>query len=233
MDFGRAFTFFKDDERWTTKIGIGGAVMFFSFLLLGIPTILLAGYQIAVTKQVMRGKELPLPEWDDWGQMFKDGLYLVIAMLVYTLPLWLLFCIGFGVMFLPALGAGNDDVATALGGVTVLTWGVMACLMFIFAIGLAIIAPGIYIQYVRTNDFGALFRIGEVIGIVRDNIADILMSVVAAIGAQLLISAVSSVLSITICGPFILALVAPVWFNISMGHLYGQIAAKSKLAGAM
>jgi hypothetical protein len=30
-----------------------------------------------------------------------------------------------------------------------------------------------------------------------------------------------------------LALVAPVWLNISLGHLYGQIAAKDKMAGAM
>ncbi|NIP28946.1 MAG: DUF4013 domain-containing protein, partial [Phycisphaerae bacterium] len=117
MDFGRAFTFFKDDDRWMTKIGIGGVVTLLSIFLLGIPAILLVGYQLAVTRQVMNGKELPLPEWDDWGKLFMDGLYLIIAILVYTLPLWLLFCIGFGVTFLPAIGAGNDDLAAALGGV--------------------------------------------------------------------------------------------------------------------
>jgi hypothetical protein len=232
MDFGRAFTFFKDDDRWTTKIGIGAGIMFFSFFL-GIPAILLLGYQIAVTRRVREGKELPLPEWDDWGKLFMDGLYLVIAIFVYTLPLWILFCIGFGITFLPILGGNNQDLVGALGTATILTWGIMACLGFLVLIGLAVMIPGIYIQYIRTNEFASLFKVGEVFGIVKDNIADILMSIVASIGANLLISVVSSVISITICGPFILALVAPVWLNISLGHLYGQIAAKDKMAGAM
>jgi hypothetical protein len=233
MDFGRAFTFIKDDEQWVTKIGIGIGITFLSILFLGIPALLLVGYQIAVTRRVMEGKDLPLPEWDDWGKLFMDGLYLVIAMFVYTLPLWILFCIGFGVSFLPAISGGNEDVATALGGVAVLTWGIMACLIFIVAVGVTLFIPGLYIQYIRTNEFAALFRIGEVVGIVRENIADILMSMVAAIGANFALQLVSSALSWTICVPFVLGLVAPIWINISMGHLYGQIAAKNKAAGAM
>jgi hypothetical protein len=230
MDFGRAFTFVREDERWTTKIGIGAAIMFLSFLLFGIPTILLIGYQLAVMRRVMEGKDLPLPEWDDWGKLFMDGLYVVIAIFVYTLPLWLLFCIGFGVSFLPVLGAGNEDVAAALGGVAALTWVVMMCLFFILAIGLALVVPGIYIQYIRTNEFASLFRIGEVFGIVRNNIGDILLTIVAVIGANLVIQMVSSILSWTCIIPIIIALAGPVWINISMGHLYGQIAAKSKMA---
>jgi hypothetical protein len=113
MDFGRAFTFVKEDERWTTKIGIGAVVMFFSFLFLGIPSILLIGYQLAVTRRVMEGKDLPLPEWEDWGKLFMDGLYLVVAIFVYTLPLTILLCLGFGVFLLPALGGGNDDLTGA------------------------------------------------------------------------------------------------------------------------
>jgi hypothetical protein len=41
---------------------------------------------------------------------------------------------------------------------------------------------------------------------------------------------VSSILSWTCIIPIIIALAGPVWINISMGHLYGQIAAKSKMA---
>ena len=235
MDFGRAFTFFRDDERWTTKIGIGAAVMLASFILFGIPTILLIGYQLAVTRQVMEGKDLPLPEWDDWGKLFMDGLYVIIATLVYTLPLWLLFCIGLGVSFLPAIGAGagNDDLAAALGGVAALTWVVMICLFTILGLGLALVVPGIYIQYIRTNEFGALFRIGEVFGIVRENIADILLSLVAVFAANFVLQTVNSLLFWTCIVPLIIMLAGPVWINISMGHLYGQIAAKSKMAGAM
>ena len=233
MDFGRAFTFIRDDERWMTKIGIGAVITILSIFLLGIPAILLIGYQLAVTRQVMEGKDLPLPEWDDWGKLFMDGLYLVVAIFVYTLPLWILFCIGFGVTFLPVLSGGNDDVAAALGGVAFLTWGLMGCLFIVLAIGLAVVIPGIYIQYIRTNEFAALFRIGEVFGIVRENLADILLSMVASIGANLVLQTVTGLLSWTICVPIILGLAGPIWINISLGHLYGQIAAKNKMAAAM
>lgn len=233
MDFGRAFTFVKDDERWMTKVGIGALIALLSPILLGIPALLLIGYQLAVTRQVMAGKDLPLPEWDDWGKLFMDGLYLFIAIFVYTLPLWILFCIGFGVTFLPALGGGNDDITTALGGVAVLTWAVMGCLFIILIIGLTVVIPGLYIQYIRTNEFGSLFRIGEVFGIVRDNIADILLAMVAAIGANLVLQTVASLLSWTICIPLVLWFAGPVWINISIGHLYGQIAAKNKMMTTM
>ncbi|MFZ0545423.1 MAG: DUF4013 domain-containing protein [Candidatus Promineifilaceae bacterium] len=228
MDFGRAFTFVKDDERWITKIAIGAGITLLSILLLGIPAILLIGYQLAVTRQVMEGKDLPLPEWDNWGKLFMDGLYLVVAIFVYTLPIWIIFCLGFGGFFLVPLFSGNEDVASIVGGAAVLTWFVMLCIVVILGIGMALVIPGLYIQYIRTNEFGSLFRIGEVLGIVRENIADILLSMVAVIAANFVLQAVNSVLSWTCIVPIILGLAGPIWINISMGHLYGQIAAKNK-----
>jgi hypothetical protein len=68
---------------------------------------------------------------------------------------------------------------------------------------------------------------------VRENVADILLSIVASFGANLVISTISSILSWTICVPLVLAFAGPVWVNISMGHLYGQIAAKNKMAGTV
>lgn len=228
MDFGRAFLFFKEDESWMTKIGIGAVITLLSGFLLGIPTILLIGYQLAVTRRVMEGKDLPLPEWDDWGKLFMDGLYMVVAILIYTLPLWILFCIGFGGFFLVPFFGGNEDLTSLVVSAAGVTWIVMLCIVVILGIGLAAVIPGLYIQYIRTNDFKALFRIGEVFGIVRDNIADILLSIVAYFLANLIVSSLSSILVWTICVPLILIFAGPVWVNIVMGHLYGQIAAKNK-----
>jgi hypothetical protein len=232
MDFGRAFTFIKDDERWMTKIGIGILITVFSPLLLFIPLALLFGYQMAVTRQVMNGKDLPLPEWDDWGKLFRDGIYFAIALFIYALPLWIILCLAFSVFFLPILGGGtgNEDFVAALGGVAVLTYFALLCVVFILGLGLTVVVPGIYIQYIRTNEFAAMFRFSEVFAIVRENIADILLAIVASFGANLAVSAVSSFLSWTICIPFVLGFAAPIWINISLGHLYGQIAAKNKMA---
>jgi hypothetical protein len=91
MDIAKAFTYMLEDERWVTKLGIGALLTFFVWLLLPIP--LLVGYSVAVLRNVRDGYERPLPEWDDWGNLFMDGLFIMIAQFVYTLPLLLLFCI--------------------------------------------------------------------------------------------------------------------------------------------
>jgi hypothetical protein len=96
--------------------------------------------------------------------------------------------------------------------------------------GLTIVIPALYIQYIRTDEFGALFRVGEVFGIVRNNVADILLTMVASIGANIVLQLAASLLSWTVCVPIVLLLAGPIWISISIGHLYGQIAAKDKLA---
>ena len=226
MDLGTAVTFVKDDERWLGKLLIAAVIVFFSFLLIPIP--FLAGYSLAVSRNVMNGDPEPLPEWDDWGKLFMDGLYVMIAQFVYTLPFWILACIGFGVTIgFTGLGEINEEAAVA-GALA--TFGVVGCLVLILWIALIFISPAIYIQYVRTDEFGACFRFGEVFGIARTYLGDILITVVFALVVGLVIGVASSILSIIPCLGWILTLVIAIlagpWMVVSIGHLYGQIAAK-------
>ncbi|MCI0398938.1 MAG: DUF4013 domain-containing protein, partial [Chloroflexi bacterium] len=152
MDFGKAYSFIREDEGWVGKITIGSII----FLLAGffiIPIPLLIGYQIAVTRNVMKGVEKPLPEWQDWGQLFMDGLWVGIAFLVYTLPLWLLYCAGFAVFLLPAFiggGTGSEEIAAILVSAGFVAWAVTFCLLLLFVIVLYLVAPAVFIQYART-----------------------------------------------------------------------------------
>lgn len=226
MDVSTAVTFVKDDERWLGKLVIAAVLVFFSFLLIPIP--FLAGYSLAVSRRVMNGDPDPLPEWDDWGRLFMDGLYVMIAQFVYTLPFWVLACIGFAATVgFGSLGEISEDAAAA--GI-VATFGVVGCLVLLFWVALIFITPAIYIQYVRTDEFGACFRFGEVFGIAREHIGDILITVVFALVASLVISMITGVLQFIACIGWILALVvgalAGPWLLVSIGHLYGQIAAK-------
>jgi hypothetical protein len=231
MDFGRALTFVKDDASWVSKIAIGAGISIASIFLLGLPALLLIGYQIQVMRNVRDGKDLPLPEWTDFGKLFMDGLYIAVALFVYTLPLWILFCIGFVVMFLPALG-GSGDLFEVLGAIAVTVWCVLGCLFFLLLVGLALVAPAINIQYVQTNEFGALFRVGEVLGIARDNIGDIVMTIIVNFVATFMVQLVSGI--IPVCGSLIVGIPGAFWVTVSVGHMYGQIAAKmdNKVGGA-
>ncbi len=218
MEIGKAFTFVTDDESWISKIGIGAVVSFFSILI--IPAFFLGGYQLAVMRNVMNGEEHPLPKWENWGRLFMDGLYVLVAAFVYTLPIWLLACIGVLLNLLVV------DPSAGLGA-TFVIWTFVGCFVLLSTIGLAFLLPAIYIQYARTDDFGALFRFGEVIGIARDNLVDILITLLVALAAWFILSFIATILSFTIVGGIIATYAGSVWISVAIGHLYGQIAAKS------
>lgn len=230
MDVAKAFTFVTEDEQWVGKLGIGALIALASMFIIPIP--LLAGYQVGVTRNVMKGVKRPLPEWEDFGQLFIDGLSIMVAQIVYTLPFWLIICIAFAsTIGLSGLGEVSEDL---LAAGFLATWGLVACLMFVFAVAWFFISPAIVIQYVRTNELGACFRFSAVLGIARDNLGDILIVALAALGASLALNMVAGVISFIPCVGWI---VSPIlvfggmpWLRMMMGHLYGQIAA-GKAAG--
>ena len=225
MDIAKAFTFPAEDEEWLAKIGIGAVISFFSWLIL--PIFLLLGYVVQVTRNVMNGEPRPLPEWTNWEKLFMDGLYVGIAQIVYTIPFWLLMCIatvatvGFGGLS----GASEDAAAVGIAS----TWIIAGCLLVIFSLALFFISPAIIIQYVRTGEFGATLRVGEVLGIARDNAGQILIAAVAMFVVSLIFSFVVGALQIIPCiGAIIgmvIGIIAGPWFAAASGHLYGQIAA--------
>ncbi|MGB3715465.1 MAG: DUF4013 domain-containing protein [Candidatus Promineifilaceae bacterium] len=228
MEIGKAFTFITSEDNWIKKIGIGAVVALFSGLIPIIPTMLIMGYGIQVGKNVLRGDEHPLPEWEEWGQLFMDGAVVWIVTFIYALPLMILgLCMTF--LWLPVITEAADSGEFVFGGISGVATGgiaVLCCLLFLYFLVFIALVPAIYVQYIRTGEFGPLFRVGEVFGIARDNIGDIILAVVAIIVAGLLVGLVSVILSITICGGIIAGLVGGAWISVAIGHMFGQIAAK-------
>jgi hypothetical protein len=222
VDIGKAYLFVKDEEGWIGKIAIGAIIMLFSFLI--IPIFLLVGYQIAVARNVLNGEEHPMPAWDDWGQLFMDGIVVSIAQFIYALPVVLLSLCSWLVFLVPAVGAGNDLEALLASGATIGFLAAM-CVIILLSLALAFLVPALYVQYVRTGDFGSMFRFGEVFELARQNLADILLTILANIGAGLVLGVLITIASITICGGIILSFAGPVWLMVATAHLYGQIAA--------
>ncbi|MCI0397183.1 MAG: DUF4013 domain-containing protein, partial [Chloroflexi bacterium] len=84
------------------------------------------------------------------------------------------------------------------------------------------------IQYARTGEFGSLFRFGEIMAIVRNNIGDILLTIVAYLAASFVLQFLIGISIITICGPLVIGLAGTLWVLLAQAHLYGQIAAKTE-----
>ena len=221
MDIVKAFTFVPSEENWITKLLIGGVIVFFSFLLL--PVLFLYGYMVAVARNVRDDYKEVMPSWgDDVGKLFIDGGIVWVAQFVYALPLILLVvCIA--LLILPAAFAADTFDVTAAAGGAIAGSIALVCLGLLYALFLILVLPAVIIQYVRTDEFGSMFAFREVLGVARDNFVDILLAVLASIVASLIFSLVNL---IPICGQIISALIVPVWLQISVGHLLGQIAAK-------
>ncbi|MCA9952715.1 MAG: DUF4013 domain-containing protein [Anaerolineales bacterium] len=223
MDVSKSFRYVFDDKRWVGKLGIGALITIF---VVTIP--LLVGWMIGIVRNVMNDDETPMPEWTDWGKLFMDGLKIIVAQFVYTLPIWVIMCIGLAATgaLSELSGGGGSDALGTLGAVTI---GLMVCLLLLVSIALFFLSPAIVIQYVLSGDeFGACFRLSEVWAIARDNIANILIVFLVSMALGFIISLVTSVLAIIPCigwvAAVIISILAGPYTAAVTGHLYGQIA---------
>jgi hypothetical protein len=225
MDINKAVRFVPEDKQWLSKLLIGVLLSVLSFLI--IPGLILEGYVVKIIRQVMNGQRDGLPEWDDWGGLLRDGFFVAVAQLIYTLPFLILMIIGIATTGGLASLSGSEDVAGAIatGGVLL-----MLCLVFLFIVVLLFLSPAILIQYAIKDDFGACFRFGEVFDIIRNHMADILITLLVTIAAVVVITLVTGVLSLIPClgwiAAFLISLAIGPYIGFLTGHLYGQIAAK-------
>ncbi len=218
MDIAKSFTYVFEDEKWVGKIGIGVLVAIASIFV--IPIVLIPGWVAATTRNVMDGKEHPLADWDDWGQLFKDGFSIVIATLVYSAPFIILFIIA----FIATIGFGGlSEVSEEAAVVGIFaTWGIVMCVGAIMGLALLFITPFITIQYVRTNELAACFRFGEIIQLIQENVGDAFILAIIPFGISLVFSVVGSIP----CIGWLIALVVAPYQSAVLGHLYGQFANK-------
>jgi hypothetical protein len=84
LDFGRALSFFFQDPNWVQKILIGSLFTLLSMFLIG--GVFVAGYAVRLVRRTARGEPYPLPEWEDYGGMFAEGLSAIGAYLLHLLP---------------------------------------------------------------------------------------------------------------------------------------------------
>lgn len=225
MDINKAIRFVTEDKQWITKLIIGVLMTLLGFLI--VPALILQGYLIKIIRQVMNGQWDGLPEWEDWGELLRDGFFVTVAQIVYTLPFIILMTIGGLATGGLASISGSEDVAAvvASGG------GLMLfCLVMLFVVALLFLTPAILIQYAIKDDFGATFRFGEVFGIIRNHTADILIALLVSLVAAFVISLVIGVLSLIPClgwiAAFVIGLAVGPYVSFITAHLYGQIAAK-------
>ncbi|MDP3485323.1 MAG: DUF4013 domain-containing protein [Methanobacteriaceae archaeon] len=205
------------------KVLILGFMFLISFLI--VPIFLVMGYGFRALKASIAGAE-ELPEYDEWGEMFVDGLKVFVVQFVYFLIPALIIIIGSWASIAALAAAsttGTMTDPTAFIGIisgTVLIGGIVAIILGLIAtIALANMAY-------NDSEIGAAFRFGEIMNIISQiGWVDYIIWYVVIIIISMIIGIISGVIQIIpIIGTLVAILVivpyAQLFFYRALALLY-------------
>ncbi len=178
-DFLRPFVFLFDDPRWLPKVMIGGAFVLFSVMLVGIPFLL--GYLAKMVRNIVAGDPTPLPEWTDFGELFGEGLMLLLVGLIYTLPVAVLSIL----IAIPAAitGGSEQEAVRDIGGGI---FGCASCIVSFVGLGINLLLPAAMLMAVMSRRFGAAFEFGRIWSFIRANVGNYILAIIVEIVASML-----------------------------------------------
>lgn len=176
IDFGRAFTFVKEDPDAVKKILIGGVFALLSMLVVG--AFFLGGYLARLIQRVARGEPLPLPEWDDFGGLFVDGAKLVGAYLIYTLGLYLVLGCPFGMLVIAFGAASSGHGSGALGALAGISLVALYGALLLGSLIIGLYLPAAFVRLALTGEFRAAFQLKENLAFIRRNPLNYVLSLV-------------------------------------------------------
>ena len=166
---------------WKNRFGIGVALTLANLVIPFVPAIFVAGYVLRVMRQAVRGEELGLPPWDDWGEMALDGLRVWAINLAYLAPGFIVMLGGMVLYFVASFGFPLMIVSMEEGSqVSPLTpllmiFGSMAIMFLSMAVGWTLSAVGgiplpmAKAHFAARGEVSAAFRVREWWPLLRDN----------------------------------------------------------------
>src|SRR5262245_20277607 len=131
MDYGKAFTYVFEDKDWVKKILIGAVIA-----IVPIVNFALLGWTVEVMRRVQQGQADIMPDWSEFGELFKKGFMAFVVALVYFLPVILIQLCSAATNFGITTAAAGSDSSTVntLTTVASVTGICFSCLALILSI---------------------------------------------------------------------------------------------------
>lgn len=227
MDIGKAIGFVFEDPEWLKKVAIGAGLalvgVLFTPVLIGlVPLMIIAGYGIQVTRNVMDRAERPLPEWDNWGDLLSLGFKIFVVQLVWALPA-IAFSVGSS---LPAALAEGSEVEGLLG----ICSAFCGCLSAILSIALVVVEPVIFFRFARTGGFASGFEFGKIFRLLGQNIANVIVAIIISTvaGFVLVLAGIIAGTLALVIGLIVAVPAAVLLSELIQAHLYGQVGREAE-----
>jgi len=226
------FSFPFKDPRWKEKFLIGIALTFIGFLTLGITSVFVAGYAYQIARRIILENGEPyLPEWEDWGKLFTDGLRLAGAILVLSIPLIFFFFIAFLLDAIPPLilALGSSPQSSTVPSLMFPMWMLFSFiplgLGLVSSLAMGIVSPVVIGHVVATHSWAAVFQVKEWWKVFRANLGGFLISFLVVFGVSFVAIMASEFLYFTLIlcclVPIILSCVT-FYISLISYSLYGK-----------
>ncbi|MBL7201474.1 MAG: DUF4013 domain-containing protein [Anaerolineae bacterium] len=164
MDLARSFSYVTEDQEWWKKILLGGVIS----LIPVVGQIYLMGYALEALKNVIAGREVPLPEvTEDFGGKLLKGLLLSVIVFIYFLPVTV---IGAGSGIGSALITNVVDDPDAVNAIVSIWSGCLGCISLILGIAIGLLMPFVWSRYAETEQFEEAFKLGEIFQMLKSNL---------------------------------------------------------------
>jgi hypothetical protein len=228
MNIEKSFRFPFDDQQWISKLGLGALIT-----LVPILNFSWNGYLVEIIRNVMDDRLEPLPNWDDLGKKFTDGLILFAAALVYAAPILLLMGIPMSMLIFSGILSGSrnlEDVAQTLAGAGGALFLGLSCVFVLYGLLLSVIYPAILVIFAREGTFASCFKLREVFGLIGKNASSFFtawgISLVAGLAVGFIVGMVTALVGWIPCIGWIivpvLSIGSGVYTSSVYAHLFGQ-----------
>jgi hypothetical protein len=220
------------DPRWQGKLLFAFLAVIAGFFIPVLPWLVSLGYMAQVIRLAASTPGLPdaLPEWDDFGQIVKDGLRLLGVMAIYFLPAIVFFFAAYAAMIAGTFAAsfGRYGMYSSYRVfpplLPMLGFFFLFGLSMLFSVLVSFFAPAVIAHTAVKQRFSAAFDFKEWWQIFRANWKAFLIALVLTLGITYALTFAYQVLVFTIVliclMPFMLAAISTYLIPIS-GALFG------------
>lgn len=210
MEMGRAVAYIFEDKHWVSKLLPLLLVAVLSLIpIFGLIAVALGlGYLVYLAHNVRQGLPRPLPAWDDWQEKLNIGGRVLLAVIVYNLPIILMSICSYTLI----AGIGSGFLGSSVSIVFICC---TAPILFCYGlISWSMLAIGIA-EFIETDDAGRLFHFVHLWDVLRANNEVVFQWALYALLANLVLGIIGMI-------PCIGQIIFFLFVYPIQGHLLGQ-----------
>jgi len=211
---GEALSYPKSGDDWLKSILIGGVLTLVGAFIF-VTLLPVQGYLVRVLRSAAND-EHEAPVFDEWGDLFVDGIKVLLVQFAYALvPMAILFV---GVL-VAGIGAISATESSSIGAGVGIVGAVILLVGFLLIVVVSYLVPAALANFAYEDDLGAAFDFGTVVDAAFTS--DYFVALLLAFVVGLVLGIIAFLLTFLLVGVFL-----SFYVQVSVYYLFGRGYAK-------